>query len=142
MTATERRELAARLYIAQKGKCKACRAFFPKLTVDHIIPGSAGGADEACNIQLLCKSCNSRKLHWIAPGTQGTIFDTAPPATVSEKRRLQNNAKMVTLRAKAREDGVCITCRRVAVEPPKTTCWDCGNRANQWRTKQRLKGIA
>lgn len=31
------------------------------LTVDHVIPKSAGGTDRPDNLQVLCRSCNSRK---------------------------------------------------------------------------------
>lgn len=31
------------------------------LTIDHVIPESAGGATEFANLQTLCKSCNSKK---------------------------------------------------------------------------------
>lgn len=44
----------------QRGEHKAHYRFNP-LSVDHRIPKSEGGTDDPENLQILCRSCNSRK---------------------------------------------------------------------------------
>jgi len=43
-----------------KFECVLCGSK-KNLTIDHIKPVSKGGGDEINNLQILCKSCNSRK---------------------------------------------------------------------------------
>jgi len=43
-------------------RCATCGAV-ETLTIDHIDPLSKGGSDDLDNLQLLCRSCNSRKGH-------------------------------------------------------------------------------
>jgi len=43
-----------------KFKCNNCSST-DKLTIDHIKPFSKGGTDNFSNLQILCKSCNSKK---------------------------------------------------------------------------------
>lgn len=43
-----------------KFKCVFC-GNKENLTIDHIIPVSKGGSDDEDNLQILCKSCNSKK---------------------------------------------------------------------------------
>ena len=40
--------------------CSICMGT-ESLTVDHIIPRSMGGSNDRDNLQVLCRSCNSRK---------------------------------------------------------------------------------
>lgn len=41
-------------------QCQICGTY-DEPTVDHIVPVSAGGSDDLDNLQVLCRSCNSRK---------------------------------------------------------------------------------
>lgn len=51
----------AEIFKQQRGLCAYCRRKLLKYDVDHIVPLSKGGSDDRRNIQLTCKSCNSRK---------------------------------------------------------------------------------
>jgi 5-methylcytosine-specific restriction endonuclease McrA len=61
---------------AHGNKCADCGVSGKKqkMTRDHVIPISQGGPDMPHNLQPLCQSCNSRKQHRIAPGTQYSLF--------------------------------------------------------------------
>ena len=45
--------------------CKACGRELDKndsdLTIDHIVPRKYGGTNAVINLQVLCRSCNSKK---------------------------------------------------------------------------------
>ena len=45
--------------------CEYCHADerwqFVRFTVDHIVPQSAGGSDDADNLALACRNCNERR---------------------------------------------------------------------------------
>lgn len=48
----------------QRHKCAYCRADLKKIKheVDHIVPVALGGSNDRRNLQILCTSCNRRKL--------------------------------------------------------------------------------
>jgi len=43
--------------------CQSCGSY-NDLTIDHIIPTSHGGRHERSNVQVLCRSCNVKKM-WV-----------------------------------------------------------------------------
>ena len=51
------------LHKAQGGKCMYCgrRLGIDLMDVDHKNPMAKGGSDQKRNLQLLCRSCNTRK---------------------------------------------------------------------------------
>lgn len=48
------------VYARDGYRCTACGGG-DDLALDHVVPWSAGGSDDALNLQTLCRSCNSRK---------------------------------------------------------------------------------
>lgn len=55
-----RKRLFKQLMDSVGGRCVECHTK-RNLTVDHVLPVSAGGNDEPSNLTILCVSCNSRK---------------------------------------------------------------------------------
>ncbi|MBD3886622.1 HNH endonuclease [Phormidium tenue FACHB-886] len=56
-----------RQYLLERNNyhCQSCgkAAQDVELTVDHIISLATGGSNDISNLQILCRSCNSRKKH-------------------------------------------------------------------------------
>lgn len=60
----QRRKVAAHtrsaVLLRDENRCVRCCST-DDLTIDHIVPVIAGGSNEPSNLQVLCRSCNSRK---------------------------------------------------------------------------------
>ena len=56
-------ELKRELHKAQGGKCMYCgrKPGIDLMDVDHKNPVAKGGSDQKRNLQVLCRSCNTRK---------------------------------------------------------------------------------
>lgn len=59
-----------RLYLEFKGRCYLCgrktKLKSPRgdpllATIDHVVPLSRGGTNEASNLRLCCRGCNKKK---------------------------------------------------------------------------------
>ena len=51
------------LLVAQRGKCASCHVnVIEKHHLDHIVPVAKGGTHDRSNFQLLCPTCNLKKL--------------------------------------------------------------------------------
>lgn len=71
-----RKEIRERIIKEHGGKCAICGATM-HLEIDHIIPVSKGGRENESNMQVLCRSCNSKKGNSI-DYTQFFKFDESP----------------------------------------------------------------
>lgn len=61
-TLSNYKKILQQLLHKYKFQCVECGCMDEsRLTVDHIVPVSKGGSDDMENLQILCKSCNSRK---------------------------------------------------------------------------------
>ena len=56
-------ELKGELFKAQKGKCMYCgrKPGIDLMDIDHKNPMAKGGSDQKRNLQLICRTCNTRK---------------------------------------------------------------------------------
>jgi 5-methylcytosine-specific restriction endonuclease McrA len=55
------KNIAQRLFTAQKGKCACCKIKLENYHIDHIMPLALGGLNVDNNVQLLCPPCNLSK---------------------------------------------------------------------------------
>jgi 5-methylcytosine-specific restriction endonuclease McrA len=56
----DNREIRKILLKKQNGRCAKCGTT-KNLSIDHIMPVSKCGANTIDNLQILCRSCNSKK---------------------------------------------------------------------------------
>jgi hypothetical protein len=68
------------VYFRENGKCALCKkdlsgliAIDPKQHYDHMVPLKALGANDPCNIQLLCAKCNLVKA--ASPARTSSVYD-------------------------------------------------------------------
>jgi len=59
-TYTKNKKVRGSVFERDGKKCKACNST-KDLTLDHIIPVSKDGTNRISNLQILCRSCNSKK---------------------------------------------------------------------------------
>jgi 5-methylcytosine-specific restriction endonuclease McrA len=54
------RQLRPQVYDRDGHRCQLCGAT-DDLCIDHVVPVAMGGGDALSNLQVLCRTCNSRK---------------------------------------------------------------------------------
>jgi 5-methylcytosine-specific restriction endonuclease McrA len=62
-TKTTRRELTTLLSVSYGQPCCYCgkQLLLGNMACDHIHPLTKGGVNDVCNLQFICKTCNTRK---------------------------------------------------------------------------------
>lgn len=120
-------DVKAQVLARDNGQCQGCGTD-QEITIDHIVPVTRSGTNELDNLQLLCKSCNSRKGNRLrqqryrdnarngdvtptsravtAPETETETDVTSPPTPRPRSRRLpsSDDQEAVAERARAAEE--------------------------------------
>jgi 5-methylcytosine-specific restriction endonuclease McrA len=129
-----KREIVAMLRKAQGGKCALCLAASDVLELDHIVPRACGGSDEMPNLQLLCVPCNRSKAATMREGDPFGLWDQPQNIKSSRFDKMDTRAYWRQYRAtktkKLRAAGICIVCAKNPVPEGRSTCSDCGAKAN------------
>lgn len=140
----------AAMYKEQGGRCAGCQMPLPArlMSIDHIIPRSAGGDDDPGNLQLLCHYCNSSKNNrsqsvLLAALRKRGIID-ASGRNIEKRRRPKARAGargrigIKTRYADRRERGLCMRCDKRAI-PGRAMCERHAEEARQYQRSLRDK---
>jgi hypothetical protein len=158
VTPLERERLRLTLYVSQKGRCSECRVRLclekhqpNSMHLDHVNPRSNLGADEACNLRLMCAKCNIAKSGKLSVALQHTLFDGWGRSGLREPRpprpplKDPKNAERQKRFQENRPEGICARCPRYLMRPARpgrTLCDGCHgkmvDRVREWRKKTRL----
>ena len=57
------RDVRVAVYKRDRFRCSFCGETW-NLTLDHIVPWSAGGSDDPSNLRTLCRDCNERRSNY------------------------------------------------------------------------------
>jgi hypothetical protein len=109
------------IWVRDGKRCVFCGSDGP-LHLDHVIPWSAGGSDEASNLRVLCKPCNENRSNRKTIGDDNRCLPVVP--SCFECRLQCGNPGIVEsedgYRGPDRSDWVpayCAHCERTRVEP-------------------------
>ncbi len=89
--------------LAQYNNCCAWCGATTRLCLDHVDPQGCGGSDDADNLQILCRRCNSIKWMYKLP----RLKPRQPQPDTNKQRRRQDYLKHRVMAARKKSD--CFT---------------------------------